>query len=110
MARRCGAIRTVYTTGQFGTAALNGGERRLLVPADERVTWLMPIISVQLVRGRTPEMKRALMRELADAAVRTLGVPATSVRVLLTEMESDHWGVGFETKTEIDARAAAAKI
>ena len=66
----------------------------------------MPIISVQLVRGRTPEMKRALMRELAVAAVKALGVPASSVRVLLTEVEADHWGVGFETKAEIDARAS----
>jgi 4-oxalocrotonate tautomerase len=62
----------------------------------------MPIISVSILHGRTPTMKRALMKELAEAAVRTLGVPEQSVRVILTEVEADHWGIGTTTKAQID--------
>jgi 4-oxalocrotonate tautomerase len=62
----------------------------------------MPIISVQLLRGRSPELKRRLMRELADAAINSLGVPEQSVRVILTEIEPEHWGIGTKTKAEID--------
>lgn len=62
----------------------------------------MPIISVQILNGRTPEKKRALMKELAEAAVRTLGVQEQSVRVILTEIDAEHWGVGTRSKAEID--------
>lgn len=64
----------------------------------------MPIISVQILSGRTPEKKRALMKELAEAAVRTLGVPEQSVRVILTEIEAEHWGIGTTNKAEIDMK------
>ncbi len=62
----------------------------------------MPLISVQILAGRTPEMKRALMKELAEAAMRTLGAPEQSIRVILTEVEPEHWGIGTTTKAEID--------
>jgi 4-oxalocrotonate tautomerase len=65
----------------------------------------MPIISVQLLRGRAPELKRKLMQELVQAAVRTLSVPEESVRVILAEIEPEHWGIGTRTKAEIDSRA-----
>ena len=62
----------------------------------------MPIISVNLLSGRSSEMKRALVKELAEAAVRTLGVQEQSVRVILTEVDPDHWGIGTKTKANID--------
>ncbi len=62
----------------------------------------MPIISVQLLSGRPPELKRKLMQELAAAAVRTLGVSEQSVRVVLSEVSPEHWGIGTTTKAEID--------
>ena len=62
----------------------------------------MPIISVQMLCGRTPEQKGALIKELAEATVRTLGVSEQSVRVILTEIEPEHWGIGTKSKAEID--------
>jgi len=64
----------------------------------------MPIISVQLLQGRAPELKRKLMQELADAAIRTLSVPEQSVRVIVAEIAPEHWGIGTKTKAEIDSR------
>lgn len=58
----------------------------------------MPIIDVSLLEGRSAEQKATLIRELTDAAERVLGVPRTSVRVLLREVPAAHWGVGGEAK------------
>ena len=37
----------------------------------------MPTLRVEMFAGRTVEQKRALARELTDATVRALGVPAS---------------------------------
>lgn len=64
----------------------------------------MPIITVNLLTGRDVDRKRALVREITEAAVRTLDVPPGSVRVILNEVPPDHWGVGGETKADQTAR------
>lgn len=60
----------------------------------------MPVINVQMLAGRTPEQKSDLIRELAEATVRALGVPEQSIRVLLTEIDPAHWGVGTRSKAD----------
>jgi 4-oxalocrotonate tautomerase len=60
----------------------------------------MPLINVQLLAGRTPEQKRALMQGLAQAAIDALAVPEPSIRVILTEVEPQHWGIGLKTKAD----------
>jgi 4-oxalocrotonate tautomerase len=67
----------------------------------------MPMINVQMIRGRTPAQKRALIKELSEAAIRTLEVPEQAIRIILTEVEPEHWGVGSRSKAEIDAERAA---
>ena len=62
----------------------------------------MPIIDVSLLEGRSPETKRALMRELTDVAERVLGVPRESIRVLLREVPAEHWAVGGAPKNAKD--------
>lgn len=66
----------------------------------------MPIISVKLIKGRTLEQKRALIRELAEGAMRAIGAPEASIRVILTEIEPEHWGVGTQSKAEREGGAA----
>lgn len=60
----------------------------------------MPIIDVSIAAGRTPEQLRSLMSELHNAAVKALDAPPASVRVLLREVELDHWLSGGETLAE----------
>lgn len=60
----------------------------------------MPVINVQMLAGRTPEQKAILIRELAEGTVRALGVPEESIRILLTEVEPAHWGVGARSKAD----------
>jgi 4-oxalocrotonate tautomerase len=45
----------------------------------------MPEVIIELAEGRTAEQKRALLREVTDAVVRTVGVAAESVVVAIHE-------------------------
>lgn len=60
----------------------------------------MPLISVTLTTGRTPQQLRALIRELTEAAVRALDAPKESVRVVLIEVPDTHWAAGDVTIRE----------
>lgn len=65
----------------------------------------MPIINASILAGRTIEQKRALIRELAEGAQRALGVREEQVRVIITEVEPDHWGVGTRSKADLEGQA-----
>jgi 4-oxalocrotonate tautomerase len=54
----------------------------------------MPIIQVNLMEGRSDELKEALIAALTEATVQSIGAPRESVRVLLNEMPKTHWGIG----------------
>ena len=45
----------------------------------------MPEVFVHAVEGRTPEQKRALMKEITDAVVRNFDVPPEAVVVTIVE-------------------------
>jgi 4-oxalocrotonate tautomerase len=51
----------------------------------------MPAIRVEMFEGRTPEQKRLLAKELTDATVRALGVPADSVDILMFDVPRHDW-------------------
>jgi 4-oxalocrotonate tautomerase len=53
----------------------------------------MPTLRVEMFAGRTVEQKRALARELTEATVRALGVPASAVEVLFYDIEKHDWAV-----------------
>lgn len=59
----------------------------------------MPIVQVQMIAGRTPEQKRRLIAEVTDAVVRAVDANRETVRVILTEVEAEHWGVGGVPKS-----------
>jgi 4-oxalocrotonate tautomerase len=54
----------------------------------------MPMIKVEMFPGRTPEQKRALVRELTDAFVRTAGGTPESVQIVLSDVEKENWASG----------------
>lgn len=51
----------------------------------------MPAIRVEMFEGRTPEQKRLLAKELTDATVRALGVPADSVDIIMFDVPRHDW-------------------
>ena len=56
----------------------------------------MPIIRVEMFPGRTSEQKRALVKEVTEAFVRTCGGTPQSVYVVITSVDKDDWGTGGE--------------
>ena len=52
----------------------------------------MPIIRVEMFKGRTREQKRAMVRELTDAFVRTAGGKPEGLQVVITEVDAEDWG------------------
>lgn len=54
----------------------------------------MPLIKVELLKGRSREQKRALARELTDAFVRTAGGKADSVWIIFRDVEKEDWAAG----------------
>ena len=53
----------------------------------------MPIITVDMLAGRTDAQKRALAKELTDAIVRTADAAPNTVTVLIRDVPTDHWAV-----------------
>lgn len=53
----------------------------------------MVIVRVHLLRGRSPEIKYQLMRELTDHVVSALGVDRQEVRVFFVELDPEDWGI-----------------
>lgn len=67
----------------------------------------MPIVGVKMLTGRTPEQKRALVREITDALVRTIDTTTDQVNVLIEEYEPDHWAFGGEFFSDRRARTTS---
>ena len=58
----------------------------------------MPIIRIELLEGRSPDLKEELIRRVTEAVTATLAVQPAQVRVLLYELPPEHWGVGGQSK------------
>jgi 4-oxalocrotonate tautomerase len=54
----------------------------------------MPIVRIEMLEGRSAELKAELILRVTDALVTTLAVQPAQVRVLLYELPAAHWAVG----------------
>ena len=54
----------------------------------------MPLIRVELLEGRTPEQKKALVKALTEAAVQTIGAKPENVDVMLFDISRQDWASG----------------
>jgi 4-oxalocrotonate tautomerase len=48
----------------------------------------MPEVYVHAVKGRSPEQKKALVKDITDAVVKNFGTPADSVVISIIETEA----------------------
>lgn len=60
----------------------------------------MPIIQVNMLEGRTVEQKRKLVSSVTAAVTEALGVQPEQVRILIHELESEHFAVAGMTAAE----------
>ena len=70
----------------------------------------MPYIRIEVTReGVTLAQKKQLIAEATDLMVRVLNKDPASTFVVIDEVETDNWGVGGRTVTELRREQAAAK-
>ncbi|MDZ5620980.1 tautomerase family protein [Nocardioides sp. HM23] len=65
----------------------------------------MPNITVELLRGRTVEQRRAFAKAVTDSAVEILGARRQDVRMVFTEITADIVANGGVLASEDDSRA-----
>ena len=54
----------------------------------------MPIVRVEMFRGRTTVMKEFLGRAIVDAVSEIAGPPRENVQVLFSDVGTDEWAIG----------------
>jgi 4-oxalocrotonate tautomerase len=57
----------------------------------------MPIAHIDILPGRTDEQKAKMISAVTAAIHESLGAPRETIRVLVNEIPSTHWGIGGET-------------
>lgn len=61
----------------------------------------MPIVTVNMLEGRTDEQKTALIKEVTEAICHSIDAPVASVRVIINEMTNTQFGIGGKTAKEL---------
>lgn len=61
----------------------------------------MPIVTVQLLEGRTDEQLKALVAEVTDVVEKTTHAQRDAISVIIEEMKPQHYGVGGTRKSNV---------
>ena len=60
----------------------------------------MPIVQIQLLEGRSTDMKREIIYEMTETLSRVAGVPKERIRIIIQEIPLEHWGINGETMAQ----------
>ena len=62
----------------------------------------MPFVNIRITReGATAEQKQKLIKGVTDLLVEVLDKNPATTFVIIDEVETDNWGIGGESVTEI---------
>lgn len=61
----------------------------------------MPICQIHLLEGRTVEQKRTLIAKMTEAICESIGAKPEAVRIILTEMPKEHFGIAGKSAKEL---------
>jgi 4-oxalocrotonate tautomerase len=61
----------------------------------------MPIAQIYLLEGRSNEQKETLIEEVTTAIMKSINAPQESVRVILTEMPKQHFGIAGQSAKKL---------
>jgi 4-oxalocrotonate tautomerase len=53
----------------------------------------MPIVDIHMLEGRNPREKKELIRKVTESITSTLKIPPERVRVIITEMAFENYGI-----------------
>ena len=73
----------------------------------------MPLVRVDLMEGRPPEVIEELHRRLAELVAEVVDTPIERVRTYISQFPPEAWGIGgvpasVARREEVEARARAA--
>jgi len=54
---------------------------------------IMPIVQMEILKGRTVEQKREMVKEVTAAISKTLDCPPEAVSIIIREMEKEDYAV-----------------
>ena len=60
----------------------------------------MPLVEIHLLKGRTPDQKKALLKSVTEAIHSSIEAPLPSIRVWIHELPSDEYMVGGQLASE----------
>lgn len=60
----------------------------------------MPIVQVELLKGRSHEQLAKMVKDITDVIVTDAGASREAVHVILREMPKDHYAVGGVLKSD----------
>jgi 4-oxalocrotonate tautomerase len=61
----------------------------------------MPIIQVDMLKGRTIEQKRQMVKEMTEVVSRTANCPKEAVRIIIREMEFENFGMSGHLRCDM---------
>lgn len=61
----------------------------------------MPFAQIYLMVGRTEEQKAAVIEKVSNALVEATGAPMERVRVWITEVPKENWGIAGKSAKEL---------
>ncbi|MCL1477235.1 4-oxalocrotonate tautomerase family protein [Marinobacter sp. M3C] len=61
----------------------------------------MPIAQLYIVEGRTDEQKEVLIQAVSEAMARSLDAPMERIRVMITEMPKQHFGIAGQSAKKL---------
>ncbi|KKL11462.1 hypothetical protein LCGC14_2545560 [marine sediment metagenome] len=54
----------------------------------------MPVVRIDLWKGREKETKKELIKKVTSAVVDAIGCSTGAVQVIINEVDKDNWGIG----------------
>jgi 4-oxalocrotonate tautomerase len=60
----------------------------------------MPIVNIEMYKGRPVEKKRLLAKAITDAFVNILGLKPEVVTIVFSETEKENWAIGGELQSD----------
>ena len=70
----------------------------------------MPFVNIRITReGVTPEQKQKLIEGVTQLLVDVLGKNPATTFVIIDEVDTDNWGIGGKSVTELRAASQANK-
>ncbi|QEQ95764.1 2-hydroxymuconate tautomerase [Neptunomonas concharum] len=61
----------------------------------------MPIAQLHIMEGRSDEQKEQLIAEVTSAIARSIDAPEQNIRVIITEMPKQHFGIGGQSAKKL---------